>query len=98
MPVCEAGRQVSCACPGGEEGAQRCAEDGSTWRECDCPRGAAGGSGGAGSCETLRQPLVGASVSLVLLIDTSESMGDMRWDLGEEFLEQRNRELRWLVA
>lgn len=42
--------------------------------------------------------MVGASVSLVLLIDTSESMGDMRWDLGEEFLEQRNRELRWLVA
>jgi probable HAF family extracellular repeat protein len=34
--VCEAGRTEACACPGGEEGTQQCAMDGSNWLECDC--------------------------------------------------------------
>jgi len=37
FPVCEAGRQASCACVGGGEGAQRCLDDGSGWGSCECP-------------------------------------------------------------
>jgi len=35
--VCEAGKQTSCACVGGGEGAQRCLDDGSGWGPCECP-------------------------------------------------------------
>ena len=34
LPVCAAGAQIACACPGGGMGAQRCASDGSGWGEC----------------------------------------------------------------
>lgn len=36
-PVCEAGKQASCACVGGAAGAQRCLDDGSGWGPCECP-------------------------------------------------------------
>ena len=36
-PICESGRQLECACPNGTDGAQRCAEDGSGWGNCQCP-------------------------------------------------------------
>lgn len=35
-PVCEAGRQIACACPGGAEGFQVCEADGSAWGTCAC--------------------------------------------------------------
>jgi hypothetical protein len=35
--VCEAGRVVDCPCPGGEQGVQACADDGSHWEACECP-------------------------------------------------------------
>jgi len=35
--VCEPGKQVDCACPGGSAGAQRCRDDGSGWEACICP-------------------------------------------------------------
>ncbi len=45
-PVCTPGVQVTCACPGGREGAQACSADGSAWGACEgCPAG----TGGAGS-------------------------------------------------
>lgn len=34
--VCEAGRQVDCACGDGSEGFQVCADDGSAWGDCAC--------------------------------------------------------------
>ena len=44
--VCESGRQVACACPGGgADGAQVCNELGTGWDVCDCDEGAAAGSG-----------------------------------------------------
>jgi cysteine-rich repeat protein len=33
---CTPGKQSSCACPGGTEGVQVCAEDGTSFGECDC--------------------------------------------------------------
>ena len=46
--VCEPGRQLSCACPGGVEGYQVCAADGDTWEQCVCPpTPGASGAGGA---------------------------------------------------
>lgn len=35
--TCEPGRQLECACPGGEQGAQSCEPDGSGWGTCVCP-------------------------------------------------------------
>lgn len=35
-PVCEAGRQVACACPGGASGVQVCKEDGRSYDKCQC--------------------------------------------------------------
>lgn len=34
--ACEAGRQVSCPCPGGGDGAQVCADDGQAYGACEC--------------------------------------------------------------
>ena len=34
--ICVPGRQLSCACPGGERGAQHCQEDGASFSECQC--------------------------------------------------------------
>lgn len=49
-PACEAGRTLSCACPGGgETGVQTCSSDGSGWSSCDCTAGGAGGTGAGGS-------------------------------------------------
>lgn len=46
--VCEAGRQVACACGGEHEGVQVCAADGAAWGPCaGC--GGAGGAGGSAS-------------------------------------------------
>ena len=44
--VCSPGQQVSCACPGGAQGAQRCNDSGTGYDDCECP--GAGGSGGGG--------------------------------------------------
>jgi len=49
--TCVPGQQISCACPGGAEGIQVCADDGERLSACDCPgtgSGGGGGSGGAG--------------------------------------------------
>lgn len=35
-PICEAGRQVECACPNEGQGVQACAADGSKWLGCQC--------------------------------------------------------------
>ncbi len=35
--VCDPGRQVECACLGGDKGAQVCADDGSKFEPCQCP-------------------------------------------------------------
>jgi len=35
-PVCEAGRQLECSCPGSVTGYQTCNDDGSGWGECNC--------------------------------------------------------------
>lgn len=49
-PACEAGRTLSCACPGGDDnGVQTCSSDGSGWSSCDCTAGGAGGTGAGGS-------------------------------------------------
>lgn len=45
--VCQAGRQVSCPCPGNPDGAQRCKDDGSGYEACACEPGG-GNNGGAG--------------------------------------------------
>ena len=45
--ICSPGKQEACACPGGEEGAQRCNDDGSAWGPCECVDAGASGSGGA---------------------------------------------------
>ncbi len=44
--VCEAGRQVTCACTGGAEGFQRCRADGSGFDDCECSAPMDGGGGG----------------------------------------------------
>jgi hypothetical protein len=36
-PVCEAGRQIECTCPGGSKSSQTCLDDGSRWNDCVCP-------------------------------------------------------------
>jgi hypothetical protein len=36
-PMCQAGFQGSCACPGGHQGTQVCENDGRRWGQCDCP-------------------------------------------------------------
>lgn len=46
-PVCEAGRVVSCPCPG-SSGIQTCADDGSGFDGCICPAGNGGSSGAGG--------------------------------------------------
>lgn len=40
--VCAPGAQVACACPGGEDGAQRCRDDGTGWEACLCPDASVG--------------------------------------------------------
>jgi hypothetical protein len=45
--VCTPGSTQKCLGPGACEGAQRCANDGRAWEDCDCGS-AAGGSGGVG--------------------------------------------------
>ncbi len=47
--VCVAGAQQACSCPGGIEGVQICAPDGSAWGGCDCGTGGAGGTAGGGT-------------------------------------------------
>jgi hypothetical protein len=52
---CTPGEQKSCACPGGTQGVQTCAEDGRSLNACECgaSSGTAGtGSGGAGGTST----------------------------------------------
>ena len=50
-PVCQAGLQVECACPGGAKGVQVCAADGSQWLACEqCP---VAGEDGTGSPDAL---------------------------------------------
>jgi len=54
---CVPGRQEQCACPGGADGVQTCADDGQSFGTCDCGgtgagSGAGGGSGGAGGGTT----------------------------------------------
>ncbi|RLB47053.1 MAG: hypothetical protein DRJ42_26275 [Deltaproteobacteria bacterium] len=46
--TCEAGRQIPCACGGGEEGFQRCRDDGSGYDGCQCDGVDAGGDTGTG--------------------------------------------------
>ncbi len=46
--TCEAGRQIPCACGGGEEGFQRCRDDGSGYEACQCDGVDAGGDTGTG--------------------------------------------------
>jgi hypothetical protein len=46
--VCTPGAQVSCACGGGQEGAQSCNADGTALGECDCSNPSGPGSGAAG--------------------------------------------------
>jgi hypothetical protein len=41
--VCEAGRQLDCACGGGATGFQRCRDDGSGYDACECMATDAGG-------------------------------------------------------
>jgi hypothetical protein len=43
---CTPGETQSCACSGGEQGAQTCADDGASWGACDCD-GVGGGDAGA---------------------------------------------------
>jgi Sulfatase-modifying factor enzyme 1 len=43
---CSPGKQESCACPSGQDGVQRCVDDGSGWEPCQCPDGGAAGTGG----------------------------------------------------
>lgn len=67
--ACIPGQQIACPCPGGEEGAQACREDGSGFGPClGCDTegeggsgattgsGGDGGSGGAGGCEPAQNP------------------------------------------
>lgn len=37
--VCAPGKVEACACPGGGQGAQACAEDGASWGKCECAAG-----------------------------------------------------------
>ncbi len=46
-PVCAAGHQIACACPGGEEGVQECLPNGTGYGDCECPD--AGTTAGADS-------------------------------------------------
>lgn len=46
--VCDPGKQTSCACPGGTQGAQSCNADGSGFNECQCETGGSSGSAGSG--------------------------------------------------
>lgn len=46
--ACEAGRQVACPCPGGADGVQVCAADGSAFGVCQCGDSGGGTSVGAG--------------------------------------------------
>ena len=55
-PVCEAGRVEACACPGGAEGAQACADDGSKWGECECENPGPDGGGGGPRTPMVRDP------------------------------------------
>lgn len=70
--ACAPGEQIGCACENGENGAQRCAEDGSGYGECACESSTttstssggaagAGGTGGAGG-ETTSSAGAGGSI------------------------------------
>ena len=52
--ICDPGETQRCVGPGACEGAQRCAEDGTIWEECDCGPPVAGRGGSAG--ETAQTP------------------------------------------
>lgn len=45
--VCNPGQQVECPCPGGGQGAQACAADGTAFLPCECPEPPASSSGAA---------------------------------------------------
>lgn len=51
---CTAGVQTACACPGGSQGAQRCAADGSGYGACDCAGVDAGADAAATDASTDR--------------------------------------------
>ena len=36
LVVCEPGKVISCPCTRGGQGAQRCADDGARWNDCEC--------------------------------------------------------------
>lgn len=53
--ICEPGKQITCPCPGDQEGAQACKDDGTGYKPCQCSgaggeagMGGSGGSGGSG--------------------------------------------------
>lgn len=52
--TCTPGEQKACACPGGTQGVQTCAQDGRSLNACECgtTSGTSTGSGGAGGAST----------------------------------------------
>jgi len=72
--VCEPGRQASCACVGGGQGAQRCDDDGTRWGDCVCPDASVQDTGKDAQIDTQTQD-TGVDSGVEVGVDTGVDSG-----------------------